>query len=103
MVHRDQGRVRPDIRTLSSQSQDVALEGYAHYMLKEIYEQPQSIKNALRGRLDKDNATAKFGGLNLTPQQLRSTQRIILTGLRYQLAFCAGRLVSVRRVGKNSG
>ncbi len=80
VVHRDQGRVRPDIRTLSSQSQDVALEGYAHYMLKEIYEQPQSIKNALRGRLDKDNATAKFGGLNLTPQQLRSTQRIILTG-----------------------
>ena len=58
----------------------MALEGYAHYMLKEIYEQPQSIKNALRGRLDKDNATAKFGGLNLTPQQLRSTQRIILTG-----------------------
>ncbi len=80
VVHRDQGRVRPDIRTLSSQSLDVALEGYAHYMLKEIYEQPQSIKNALRGRLDKDNATAKFGGLNLTPQQLRSTQRIILTG-----------------------
>ena len=80
VIHRDQGRVRPDIRTLSSQSLDVALEDYAHYMLKEIYEQPQSIKNALRGRLDKDNATAKFGGLNLTPQQLRSTQRIILTG-----------------------
>ena len=80
VVHRDQGRVRPDIRTLSTQSLDVALEGYAHYMLKEIYEQPLSIKNALRGRLDKDNATAKFGGLNLTPQQLRSTQRIILTG-----------------------
>ena len=80
VVHRDQGRIRPDIRTLSTQSLDVALEGYAHYMLKEIYEQPQSIKNALRGRLDKDNATAKFGGLNLTPQQLRSTQRIILTG-----------------------
>lgn len=80
VVHRDQGRVRPDIQTLSSQSVDVALEGYAHFMLKEIYEQPQSIKNALRGRLDKDNATAKFGGLNLTPQQLRGIQRIILTG-----------------------
>ncbi len=80
VLHRDQGRVRPEIRTLSSQSIDVALDGFDHYMLKEIYEQPQSIKNALRGRLDKDNATAKFGGLNLTPQQLRSTQRIILTG-----------------------
>lgn len=80
VLHRDQGRVRPNVQTLSSDSVDVSLEGYAHYMLKEIYEQPQSVHNALRGRLDRDNATAKFGGLNLTPQQLRGVQRIILTG-----------------------
>ncbi|MEZ6138587.1 MAG: glutamine--fructose-6-phosphate transaminase (isomerizing) [Pirellulaceae bacterium] len=80
VLHRDHGRVRPDIQTLSSDSQDVNLDGFPHYMLKEIFEQPQSIRNALRGRLDKDNATAKFGGLNLTTQQLRSVQRIILTG-----------------------
>ncbi len=49
-------------------------------MLKEIYEQPESLKNAMRGRLDDQDATAKFGGLNLTPQQLRSVDRIILTG-----------------------
>lgn len=80
VLHRDQGRVQPNVQTLSSDSVDVSLEGYAHYMLKEIYEQPQSVRNALRGRLDRDNATAKFGGLNLTPQQLRGVQRIILTG-----------------------
>lgn len=80
VLHRDQGRVRPNIQTLSTQSLDVNLEGYNHYMLKEIYEQPSSITNAIRGRIDKDNATAKFGGLNLTPQQLRSVQRIVLTG-----------------------
>jgi glutamine---fructose-6-phosphate transaminase (isomerizing) len=80
ILHRDNGRVRPDIQQLSSQSLDVQLEGFEHYMLKEIYEQPQSILNAIRGRLDKDNATAKFGGLNLTTQQLRGVQRIILTG-----------------------
>ncbi len=80
VLHRDQGRIRPDIQTLSSQTVDANLEGYGHYMLKEIYEQPESIQNALRGRLDKDNATAKFGGLNLTTQQLRGIQRIILTG-----------------------
>ncbi len=34
----------------------------------------------MRGRLDRENATAKFGGLNLTPRQLRSIDRIILTG-----------------------
>lgn len=80
VLHRDQGKVRPEVQTLSAQATDVSLEGFDHYMLKEIYEQPQSIRNALRGRLDKDNATAKFGGLNLTPQQLRSTERIVLTG-----------------------
>ncbi len=80
VLHRDQGRVRPDIQTLNGQSQDVNLEGFQHYMLKEIYEQPQSIRNALRGRIDHDNATAKFGGLNLTTQQLRAIQRVILTG-----------------------
>ncbi|MFK7737461.1 MAG: glutamine--fructose-6-phosphate transaminase (isomerizing) [Pirellulaceae bacterium] len=80
VLHRDQGRVRPNIQTLSTQSVDVQLEGYEHYMLKEIYEQPNSIANAIRGRIDHDNATAKFGGLNLTTQQLRGIQRIVLTG-----------------------
>ncbi len=80
VLHRDQGRVRPSIQTLSSDSIDVSADGYPHFMLKEIYEQPKSVENALRGRLDRDNATAKFGGLNLTTQQLRGIQRIILTG-----------------------
>lgn len=80
VLHRDQGRIRPEIQKLTPQAVDVELGGFAHYMLKEIYEQPQTVRNAMRGRLDKDNATAKFGGLNLTPQQLRSVRRILLTG-----------------------
>lgn len=80
VIHRDEGRIRPSIQVLSNESSDASAEGYPHYMLKEIYEQPRSVQNALRGRLDRDNATAKFGGLNLTPQQLRGVQRIILTG-----------------------
>ena len=48
-------------------------------MLKEIFEQPESIENAMRGRLDADAATAKFGGLNLTPQQLRAVGRCVMT------------------------
>jgi len=80
VLHRDQGRVRPDVRVLDDQATDVSSDGYPHYMLKEIYEQPESLRNAMRGRLDRDNATAKFGGLNLTPGQLRNVDRIILTG-----------------------
>ena len=48
-------------------------------MLKEIFEQPESLTNTMRGRLDEDNATSVFGGLNLTPQELRGRRRILLT------------------------
>ncbi|MEL6107558.1 MAG: glutamine--fructose-6-phosphate transaminase (isomerizing) [Planctomycetota bacterium] len=80
VLHRDQGSVNVQIEALETAEADVSLQGFDHYMLKEIYEQPESIQNAMRGRLDEENATAVFGGLNLTPQQLRSVERIILTG-----------------------
>lgn len=77
--HRDQGLVRHSIEQLQLESNDVVLEEFPHYMLKEIYEQPESLTNAMRGHLNEDDGTATFGGLNLTPQQLRSVNRIILT------------------------
>ena len=58
---------------------DSDLGEYPHYMLKEIYEQPETVANAMRGRFEEDNSTTHFGGLNLTPQQLRGTERIIMT------------------------
>src|SRR5581483_6312480 len=45
----------------------------------EIFEQPEALENAMRGRLNDEDGSAKFGGLNLTPQQLRSVKRILLT------------------------
>lgn len=78
--HRDQGFVAPQIETVQLDELVPNLEGFDHYMLKEIYEQPESLHNAMRGRLDDQDATAIFGGLNLTPQQLRGVDRIILTG-----------------------
>ena len=60
-------------------SQEDAVRGkHAHFMLKEIYEQPQTVANALRGRVDNEGATAKFGGLNLTSAELRSIDRIVI-------------------------
>jgi glucosamine--fructose-6-phosphate aminotransferase (isomerizing) len=53
---------------------------FPHFMLKEIYEQPQTIRDALRGRLSRDEATAVLGGLQMTPQDLRGIDRIILAG-----------------------
>jgi glucosamine--fructose-6-phosphate aminotransferase (isomerizing) len=79
VIHRDQGNVPHSVQVLDLALDDVGLEGYPHYMLKEIFEQPESLRNAMRGRLSTDEATAVFGGLNLTPQQLRSVNRFVLT------------------------
>jgi glucosamine--fructose-6-phosphate aminotransferase (isomerizing) len=51
---------------------------FPHFMLKEIFEQPQTVRNALRGRLNHDEATAKFGGLNMTLAELRAVDRIVI-------------------------
>jgi glucosamine--fructose-6-phosphate aminotransferase (isomerizing) len=51
---------------------------YPHYMLKEIFEQPQTVRNALRGRTDADSAMAHFGGLNMTTAELRAVDRIVI-------------------------
>jgi glucosamine--fructose-6-phosphate aminotransferase (isomerizing) len=60
-------------------SQEDAVRGkYEHFMLKEIFEQPRTVENALRGRVDAEGATAKFGGLNLTTGHLRSVERIVI-------------------------
>ncbi|HUR47859.1 MAG TPA: glutamine--fructose-6-phosphate transaminase (isomerizing), partial [Candidatus Saccharimonadales bacterium] len=51
---------------------------FPHFMLKEIYEQPRTVENALRGRIDHEEATAKFGGLNMNMAELRAVDQIII-------------------------
>jgi glucosamine--fructose-6-phosphate aminotransferase (isomerizing) len=59
---------------------DIKKGDYPHYMLKEIFEQPSSVRDAMRGRLSLEECTAKLGGLNMTPAQLRDVGRVVLTG-----------------------
>jgi len=61
-------------------AEDIKKGDYAHYMLKEIFEQPSSVRDAMRGRLTYEECTAKLGGLNMTPAQLRDVARVVLTG-----------------------
>ena len=77
--HRDAGVVSHDVKVLDVESNQVDMGGFDHYMLKEIFEQPESLRNTMRGRLNEDDATAVFGGLNLTPQDLLKVKRIIFT------------------------
>ena len=80
ILHRDSGAVEPSVQPLELSASDVSTGGYAHFMLKEIHEQPETIRAAMRGRLSRDDATAVFGGLNLTPRKLQRINRIVLTG-----------------------
>ncbi|CAE7243594.1 glmS, partial [Symbiodinium sp. CCMP2456] len=79
VLGRDSALVVHSVEALEIDASQVELGGFPHFMLKEIFEQPETIRNAMRGRLDKDSATAVFGGLNLEPRQLRSIDRMILT------------------------
>lgn len=52
---------------------------FPHFMLKEIFEQPQTVRNAMRGRLEAGEATARFGGLNMSVAELRAVDKVVLT------------------------
>ncbi|HKV51262.1 MAG TPA: glutamine--fructose-6-phosphate transaminase (isomerizing), partial [Gemmatimonadaceae bacterium] len=53
--------------------------GFPHFMLKEIFEQPTTIENTMRGRLLVEDGTAKLGGLNLTNEELLEFDNIVIT------------------------
>ncbi|MCU0648538.1 MAG: glutamine--fructose-6-phosphate transaminase (isomerizing) [Gemmatimonadaceae bacterium] len=53
--------------------------GYAHFMLKEIFEQPTTVSNTMRGRLILEEGFSKLGGLNMTREQLLSVDNVIIT------------------------
>jgi len=53
--------------------------GYPHFMLKEIFEQPDSLRNTLRGHLLEEEGTARLRGLNLSDDDLKRFDRIVIT------------------------
>ncbi|MDQ2670128.1 MAG: glutamine--fructose-6-phosphate transaminase (isomerizing) [Gemmatimonadota bacterium] len=53
--------------------------GYAHFMLKEICEQSESLQNTLRGHLLEEEGTARVSGLNMTDDQMKQIERVIIT------------------------
>ena len=77
--HRDTGRQNLSVQPLDRVTADIDKGKFEHFMLKEIFEQPMTVENAMRGRLDEDEATAVFGGLNIDPQELRKIDRVVLT------------------------
>jgi glucosamine--fructose-6-phosphate aminotransferase (isomerizing) len=69
-----------EISRIEYSEKDVSKGKYPHYMLKEIYEQPHTVLDAMRGRLSAEEATSILGGMNMSNAELRAVDRVILIG-----------------------
>jgi glucosamine--fructose-6-phosphate aminotransferase (isomerizing) len=89
ILDQHQSRVEASVHQIDWDAGDADKGDFEHHMLKEIYEQPEAVENAMRGRLSDTDASAHFGGLNLDSQQLRRADRLILTacGTSYHAAL----------------
>ena len=64
--------------TVEWQAEDIELNGFPHFMLKEIYEQPDTIKNAIRGRLEQGEGVPKLGGIMPVWDRLIECRHIVI-------------------------
>jgi glucosamine--fructose-6-phosphate aminotransferase (isomerizing) len=85
------GRETPTM--VEAEAGDYELGPYEDFMRKEIHEQPEALRRALRGRLDERFSTAKLGGINLDPRQLRSIRQVKFLGCGS--AYYAGQMGAV--------
>jgi len=69
--------VEPVIDKVTWSIADAELGEYAHFMEKEIFEQPAALENTMRGRFSEDGSTAQFGGLNVTAAEFRQIDRFM--------------------------
>ncbi len=68
----------PYVQILDLELEELEKGGYKHFMLKEIYEQPRSIADCMRGRLNMDLGTLTLGGIRNYAKALNNAERIII-------------------------
>lgn len=84
--------LEPKVEAIETDITAVQKQGYDHFLLKEIMEQPSSLRATLKGRLVVDEQRVQLGGLNMTPEELRDVQHITIVGCG--TAYYAGLLAS---------
>jgi glutamine---fructose-6-phosphate transaminase (isomerizing) len=77
ICHLEHGPITPRIDRIDWKPDALELGGHAHYMKKEICEQPETVVDACRGRIRRTLASAQFGGLNLSVRQLSRVRRVV--------------------------
>jgi glucosamine--fructose-6-phosphate aminotransferase (isomerizing) len=90
ITNQARAEVRREVQNIGFSADQVAKGNFEHFMLKEIFEQPDAVINSLRGRLLLDSGTANLQGLNLVQQELRGIRRIII--IACGTSFYAGKV-----------
>ncbi len=68
------------VEKLELDLQSIQKKGYDHFLLKEIMEQPESVRSTLLGRVDADTGRAELGGLNMSDEELRQIENVMVIG-----------------------
>ncbi len=89
--------IERNTETVEWRAEDAELNGFPHFMLKEIYEQPETIKNAFRGRLEPGEGVPKLGGIMPAWERLKECRHLVIVacGTSYY-AGAVGRYVFER-------
>jgi glucosamine--fructose-6-phosphate aminotransferase (isomerizing) len=74
----DNEAVTKQVEEITWDLEQIQKGGYPHYMVKEIFEQPETVRNAFRGRILPDSGDVRLGGIQLTDWELRNIRRIII-------------------------
>ncbi|MCA9736209.1 MAG: glutamine--fructose-6-phosphate transaminase (isomerizing), partial [Gemmatimonadetes bacterium] len=79
VFHLGEGTVRRSVHQVDFDLSAIERGGFEHFMLKEIFEQPNTIRDVMRGRLLEEEGTARLGGLDGTENTLDKIKRIVIT------------------------
>jgi glucosamine--fructose-6-phosphate aminotransferase (isomerizing) len=72
--------VSSEVETIEVDMQAIQKQGYDHFLLKEISEQPQTLRSTLSGRVDVKNHRIKLGGLNMSEEELKAIEHVTIIG-----------------------
>lgn len=82
--------LEPIVETLEMDLEAVQKKDYEHFLLKEIHEQPDTVRATLLGRINPGQQTARLGGINMSADELRNVRNIVIVGCG--TAYYAGTL-----------
>jgi glucosamine--fructose-6-phosphate aminotransferase (isomerizing) len=91
---------RNDVLLLEEMWADADKGDYPHFMLKEIHEQPEALRQCLSGRVVREEGSARLGGLDLSPRELVAVPRVGLLGCGTAHHACMAGAIAIEELAR---